>query len=96
MVFGVLKLKEEVPSELVPSSGGLSSSVLLHPHDPPAHVSQISPWALPAGGGDPMDGVTTQSPSAALALGDSSSQHSGRQAGSPGRTRLQKMAKMHG
>lgn len=69
MVFGVLKLKEKVPSELVPTSGGLSSSVFLHTHDLPARVSQISPWALPAGDGE---GNTVQSPSAALALGSSS------------------------
>lgn len=43
MVFGVLKLKEEVPSELVPSSGGLSSSVVLHAHDLPAQRESNQP-----------------------------------------------------
>lgn len=60
MVFGVLKLKETVPSELVPTSDGLSSSVLPHTHDLPAQASQINPWALPADNGEPMEGATTQ------------------------------------
>lgn len=39
--FEVLQLKVKVPSELVPTSGGLSSTVLLHTSYLPAYLSQI-------------------------------------------------------